>query len=312
MNQYYSEKVPQGFDQFFGLHGNSKYYNYTLNENGKLVEYGDAPEDYLTNVIKTKGLDFISQQNSAKPFLAMFSVPSAHAPFTPEGKFKDFYENATIPRNRNFNIGAKPYKKHWLMTMEPETMSDAVVDTIDKFYHMRLETLLSVDELVEEIVLELSSLKMIDQTYIIFTSDNGYHLGQWAMPFDKRLPYETDIRVPLIVRGPNVRSDVTIISPVLLIDLAPTILNLAKIEMNNEEFDGQPFDSLLVQEERGLARRMLIEYWGEGNIETHNPDCPEYRRSQRLSGCTLEADCKCQVRFVLKHCKTITLITTYH
>lgn len=64
------------------------------------------------------------------------------------------------------------------MTMEPEEMSEKVIETIDGFYQKRLETLLTVDDLVEEIVLQLSKQKLIDETYIVFASDNGYHLGQ--------------------------------------------------------------------------------------------------------------------------------------
>lgn len=129
-------------------------------------------------------------------------------------------------------MGSKPFKKHWLMTMEPETLPKSVIETIDMFYHMRLETLMSVDDLVEEVVLQLNKQKLIDDTFIVFTSDNGYHLGQWAMPFDKRLPYETDIKVPMIVRGPNVPVETFINSPVMLIDLAPTILNWAKVSID--------------------------------------------------------------------------------
>lgn len=114
------------------------------------------------------------------------------------------------------------------------------------------------------------------------------------MPFDKRLPYETDIRVPLIVRGPNIPYKNIVTSPVMLIDLAPTILNWAKIAINYEDFDGKPFDHLVIKNEDKIeARHMLIEYWGEGNQESHSSECP-YRKSQRLAGCTLEAGCKCQ------------------
>lgn len=149
-----------------------------MNENGKLVEYQESPEDYLTNVIKNRSLDFLMSQTSGKPFFAMLSVPSAHAPFTPEDKYKDSIQNVSAPRTKNFNIGAKPNKKHWLMTMEPEEMSEKVIETIDDFYQRRLETLLTVDDLVEEIVLQLNKQKLVDETYIVFTSDNGYHLGQ--------------------------------------------------------------------------------------------------------------------------------------
>lgn len=295
MNQYESKQVPVGYDQFFGLHGNSKYYNYTLNENGIINHYNDSLDDYLPNVIKDYALDFIMNQTAEKPFFAMLSVPSAHAPFTPENKYEDTLSNATAPRTKNFNVGAKPFKKHWLMTMEPSEMPTNVINNIDEYYHRRLETLLTVDDIVEEVVLQLNKQKLIDDTYIVFTSDNGYHLGQWAMPFDKRLPYETDIRVPLIVRGPNVPHKVVIDSPVLLIDLAPTILNWAKVHVNYDEFDGKPFDYLLTSStpEKIEPRQMLIEYWGEGNHDTVNPDCP-YKKSQRLSGCTLEAGCKCE------------------
>lgn len=295
LNQYESKKVPVGYDDFHGLHGNSRYYNYTLNENGQTVAYGDAPEDYLTNVIKAKALQFIQKQSTAKPWFAMLSVPAAHAPFTPEDKYQDFYQNETIPRGLNFNVGAKPFKKHWLMTMEPEELPDEVLETIDGYYHSRLETLMSVDDLVEDLVLQLGQQKMLDNTFIIFTSDNGYHLGQWAMPFDKRLPYDTDIRVPMVVRGPNVAVNSVVNSPVMLVDLAPTILNLAKVPSDIEQFDGQPFDHFLTPSYAGgiEERKMLIEYWGEGSTETFSPDCP-YRKSQRLSGCTLEASCKCQ------------------
>lgn len=235
LNQYESESVPIGYNQFFGLHGNSKYYNYTLNENGLLVKYEDSPSDYLTYVVKKRAMEFIQQQTNAKPFFAMLSVPAAHAPFTPEEKYRDVLQNETVPRSRSFNKGSKPFKKHWLMTMEPETLPKSVIETIDQFYHMRLETLMSVDDLVEEVVLQLNKQKLIDDTFIVFTSDNGYHLGQWAMPFDKRLPYETDIKIPMIVRGPNVPVEAFINSPVMLLDLAPTILNWAKVSIDYGE-----------------------------------------------------------------------------
>lgn len=295
LNQYNSREVPIGYDQFFGLHGNSKYYNYTLNENGNLTKYQDAPDDYLTNVVKQRALSFIKNQTALKPFFAMLSVPAAHAPFTPEDKYKDSFRNVSVPRTRNFNAGAKEFTKHWLMTMEPREMNKEVIATIDAFHHSRLETLLSVDDLVKEIVQQLTTQELINDTFIIFTSDNGYHLGQWAMPFDKRLPYETDIRIPLIVRGPHILHKTVVSSPVLLIDIAPTVLNWAKVPINMSAIDGKPFDHFFADDNSGniVARQMLIEHFGEGNTETFNSECP-YRRSQRLSGCTAEAACKCQ------------------
>ena len=71
----------------------------------------------------------------------------------------------------------------------------------------------------------------LDRTAIILTSDHGFHLGQFAMVMDKRLPYETDIRVPLIIKPPGRRSKTPIVDTlaVVSIDLAPTVLELAGI-----------------------------------------------------------------------------------
>lgn len=294
LNKYFSKNVPVGYDQFFGLHGNSRYYNYTLNENGNLIEYKDSPDDYLPNIIKSRALNFIQSQSAGKPFFAMLSLPSCHAPFTPEEKYENFFPNISAPRTMNFNVGVKPFKKHWLMTMEPRELPDNVIETIDEFYRQRLQTLLTVDDIVEEIVLQLNKQKLIDETFIVFTSDHGYHMGQWAMPWDKRLPYETDIRIPLIIRGPNIPIKTVVASPVMLIDLAPTIFNWAKIPIDYDDFDGKPFDHLLLGgEDKIEERQMLVEYWGEGNVDTWNPECP-YNKHQRLSECSPQMACKCQ------------------
>jgi N-acetylglucosamine-6-sulfatase len=155
--------------------------------------------------------------------------------------------------------------------------------------------------MVEEVVRQLSEQSMLDETFIIFTSDNGFHLGNWAMPWDKRLPYETDIKVPLIIRGPQIPMKQIVKSPVVLIDLAPTILNWAQVEHDTSDFDGQSFDQLINEKyfkaDFVNERQILIEHFGEGNIETFNPECP-WRKSQRLSECLVESECKCQVRDV--------------
>jgi N-acetylglucosamine-6-sulfatase len=297
LNEYKTDQVPPGYNQFYGLLGNSRYFNYTLNENGNLRAYGEDEEDYLTNVIRNKSLEFVKKQSNSKPFFAMLSLPSCHAPFTPESKYVDKFKNVKAPRTKNFNIGAEPSKKHWLMTMEPRTLPDDVIETIDDIYRRRLQTLLTVDDLIEDLIEQLSNQNLIQNTFIIFTSDNGYHLGQFAMPWDKRLPYETDIGIPLIIRGPNVPYGITLNSPVLLIDIAPTILNWAKISFDANEYDGKPFDHLLTNAKVDHSlieeRQMLIEYWGEGNYETYNENCP-YKKSQRLDLCLPEAACKCQ------------------
>jgi N-acetylglucosamine-6-sulfatase len=296
LNQYYSKDVPPGYDYFYGLHGNSKYYNYTLNENGNIVEYGDNPEEYYTNVIKNQTKEFFKLQTKEKPFFAMVSTPACHAPFQPEDKYINAMIDFKAPRSPNFNKPSDPMQKHWLMNMKPHVLSEKTIELIDEYYHLRLETLMSVDDMIEEFVEQLTEQNLLDETFIIFTSDNGYHLGNFGMPFDKRLPYESDIKVPLIVSGPTIPIKKSIINaPVVLIDLLPTILDLSKIPYNISNYDGQSFANLLSIEpvEKINQRQILIEHFGEGNADTYNIECP-WKKSQKLSGCTILAECKCQ------------------
>ena len=74
-------------------------------------------------------------------------------------------------------------------------MTNVTVQKVDEVFRDRWRTLVSVDVMVEKVVHALEQYKMLDNTYIILTSDHGYHLGQFAMPLDKRLPYDFDIKV---------------------------------------------------------------------------------------------------------------------
>lgn len=113
--------------------------------------------------------------------------------------------------------------------MKPAQLIESDLETMRRFHIHRWQTLLAVDELVATAINTLKDMGKLYETYVILTSDNGFHLGQFAQGADKRQPYETDIRVPLVVRGPQVRQKSVSNSPVLLIDLAPTILELAGI-----------------------------------------------------------------------------------
>ena len=113
----------------------------------------------------------------------------------------------------------------------------------------RLNALQSVDDLIDEFATTLEDLGELDNTYIIYTSDNGYHLGQFGIPIDKRQAYESDVRVPLIVKGPGVQQNVTIdASYALNIDLAPTIMAMAgatEDQIASIGFEGKPILGLL-------------------------------------------------------------------
>ncbi|XP_034118383.1 N-acetylglucosamine-6-sulfatase-like isoform X1 [Drosophila albomicans] len=297
LNQYKGAEVPPGWQEFHGLHGNSRYYNYTLRENAQNVSYTDT---YLTDLLTERAANFIRNAIRKKPvqqpFFAMIAPPAAHEPFTPAPRHAGSFADVYALRTPSFNV---PHKdKHWLVGSSKH-LSNAAVSTIDTYFQKRWETLLSVDEMMTTLVAVLNETQSLANTYIIYTSDNGYHLGQFAQPFDKRQPYETDIKVPLLVMGPDVPKNQFIHIPVSLLDLAPTILEWAGI-LVPDYMDGRSFKEELVAANKNLTlqttmheRTLLIEYWGEGNDETFNPLCP-WQRQDHLSQCSPVAECHCQ------------------
>jgi N-acetylglucosamine-6-sulfatase len=217
----------------------------------------------------------------SQKFFALLSVPSPHDPFTPEEKYSNRFPNLTALKTESFNRGPGSNEKHWLMTMPPSELDAGVLGDLDKIYRKRWQTLLSVDDLVEDVVITLSNLGVLNDTYIIFTSDNGYHIGQHAQPFDKRQPYETDINIPLLIRGPGIKPKTAVEQPVALIDLLPTILNWAEVSFDLEEYDGAPLNDLFNDSVRNESyeRHILVEYWGEFNDDWVR-ECPWSRREK--------------------------------
>ena len=111
-------------------------------------------------------------------------------------------------------------------------------------YRQRLRSMLSVEDLLEQIVATLDQTGELENTYIFFTSDNGYHLGNHRLGLGKRTPYEEDIGVPLMVRGPGVPAGAVRQELVLNNDFAPTIADLAGVP-TPAFVDGSSFAPLL-------------------------------------------------------------------
>merc|ERR1711907_626856 len=117
---------------------------------------------------------------------------------------------------------------------------------------------------------------MLDNTYVIYMSDNGYHLGQWCVAFDKMLPYETDVRVPFFMRGPGIKSKSVVASLIGNTDVFPTIMALAQKDIQTE-VDGESFAPIVITEDNDyfephsmkgtLREAFLMEYMNMGESE---------------------------------------------
>ncbi|XP_019712006.1 glucosamine (N-acetyl)-6-sulfatase (Sanfilippo disease IIID), b [Hippocampus comes] len=296
LNQYGDKKaggvghVPPGWDQWHALVGNSRYYNYTLSRNGVEEKHGDNyTEDYLTDLIANRSLQFLDNRSPQRPFFLMLAPPAPHSPWTAAPQYRRHFADVKAPRDGSFDKAAKD--KHWLLRQPVNPMPNSSLDFLDDAYRKRWQTLLSVDDLVETLVRKLEELKELNNTYVLFTSDNGYHTGQFSLPIDKRQLYEFDIRTPLLVRGPGVKANTTVKAPVLNIDLAPTILDIAGINVSAANADGQSFLPLMAPALRNGSARpyFLVEHTGEG-LSSGDPSCP--KKGPGLAECF--PDCVCE------------------
>lgn len=175
-------------------------------------------------------------------------------------RHEHLFADAKVPRTENFNPD-KPSGADWIRR-QPK-LTDEQIAYNDKHYRGRLQALQSVDELVDGVVEKLEKLGILDNTYIFYTTDNGFHISHHRLPPGKECGYEEDINVPLIVRGPGVPKGEIAEVVTAHVDLAPTFLNLAGAPLR-ADFDGSPIPLSAAELSSGPLTRehVNVEYWG--------------------------------------------------
>lgn len=263
--------IPPGWDEWWAPITDTAYgsYGYEVNHNGQIEKYGYEPEDYITDVMAQRAIAFISQTTTLSPtapFFLAFNVYAPHNPAEPAPRHRGLFADATVPRTPAFNeedVSDKPPFMQSAPTLTPEQ-----IEQMDAQYRRRLQTLVAVDEAVAQLVQTLEQTGQLDNTYIVFLSDNGYHMGQHRLAPGKGMPYEEDIRAPLIIRGPGVRKDAVRKDLTALIDLAPTFAEIAGAQMLVQS-DGRSLLPLLGRRWPGQTWRksLLLEHYAAPNQE---------------------------------------------
>ena len=162
---------------------------------------------------------------AGQPFFAFISVYAPHTPAPAAPRHKALFNDVSLPRSPSFNeedISDKPDAIRNL-----PLITDKQIGDLENEFRKRLCSLQSVDEMVEKIVQSLQAANQLENTYIFFTSDNGYHMGQHRLMQGKNAAYEEDIRVPLIIRGPGVPAAKVVDALAGNIDLASTFADIA-------------------------------------------------------------------------------------
>jgi len=218
------EVIPSGWDDWQALYPN-EYFDYAINENGVVVPYGSAPEDYSTDVLAARAVRAIELSSPGGPFflnLAPFAPHTTDDGFAvPPPRYEGAYAPEPLWQSPAFNeadVSDKPAHMQDLQSLKPAAIAEITSD-----YHAMLESLLAVDDLVQSVMTALVESGELDNTVVIFTADNGFEYGDHRIKSGKGRPYEESVRVPLMIRGPGFPAGTTVDALTANIDLAPTI-----------------------------------------------------------------------------------------
>jgi N-acetylglucosamine-6-sulfatase len=228
INGYDGSSVPQGWADWFGLYAGD-YYGWGVNDNGTDRHYGNTASDYSTDVISNETQSFIDASVAQqRPFFAYVAPAAPHYPITPAPRDLHTYDGLKAPRPPSFNEADVSDKPPWIRSLPK--LSSSKIAQLDARQEGRAETLQALDDLVEGVVNKLDSAGVLNNTYVFFTSDNGFEMGEHRIFDGKREPYEESTRVPLLVRGPGVAAGSTTNKLVLNTDYLPTFTDLGAIQ----------------------------------------------------------------------------------
>jgi arylsulfatase A-like enzyme len=203
------------------------YVNYWLNENGTVNAFGAHESDYETDVLADRAVGFIEKSVAEhKPFFLYLAPDAPHLPAIPAARHATQMAGYSMPATPSFNEADVSDKPAFIRNAP--LLDAREVRKLGQTQLARMRTMLSVEDMLEQVLTVLSANGVLDDTYVIFTSDNGLMLGEHRLVTTKNVGYEESIRVPLIVMGPGISAaTVDEDHPVMNIDLAPTIAELA-------------------------------------------------------------------------------------
>lgn len=265
---------PTGFDYWNVLPGQGDYHNPEMSEMGTTRSY----PGYATDIITDLSLQWLRERDPERPFLLMCHHKAPHRPWDPDDKHATLYEDIDIPEPETFNddyshraTAATAAQMRIDRDLTPRDLKQPVPEGLTaeeekKWKYQRyikdyLRCVASVDDNVGRLLDYLDEVGLADNTIVIYTSDQGFFLGDHGW-YDKRFMYEESLRMPLLIRYPKmIEAGTANQEMVLNLDFAPTFLDYAGADVP-AHFQGRSFRSLLQGELRDDWRTsMYYRYW---------------------------------------------------
>jgi len=262
-----------GFDRWVSFKGQGTYLNPDINEDGKAVK----PTGYITDILSGYAVEFIRRRHD-KPFLVYLAHKAIHPEvaqnndgsvnlseserFIPAERHKSLYAGKAIPRRPNAMRApeGKPALQRRIGDLAPLGANTA---TRNESILGRQRSLMAIEDGVGEIFRALKDTGQLDNTIIVFTSDNGYFYGEHGLSVERRLAYEESIRMPLLARYPKLIKPGAVRDEFALnIDLAPTLLELAGAPAPSS-MQGRSLTPLLKGQKTAWRDSFLIEYYSD-------------------------------------------------
>lgn len=271
-----------GFDYWAAIPGQGRTINPNIFEDGQLQRV----EGYITDLLTDRAIDFINSERDV-PFMLHIAHKAVHPDarqlddgsvdpdypraYIPAPRHRGLYEEKIYPRQPNVVMSAdaledKPALRRSLSMRDAPAMAEEFAFMLDygtseETIRRRAEMVLSVDESLGRLMAALEEINELDNTMIMFTSDNGFFFGEHWLSQERRLPYEESVRMPLLLRYPPLAAaGISVSGLSLSIDIAPTVLDVGGA-MIGDHVQGRSLVSLLQGDATDWRESALIEFY---------------------------------------------------
>ena len=233
---------------------------YTYDRWARFVDGDRIEDEYITRVIGRRANRALRKfSRSGDPFFTVINHVAPHGASSPLGwtppraeqKYRDAYADLLPP-----SYGDPAFQERNVRDLPPDLQPPLIrTGKLVNLARARARALRSVDDAVARTVDQLRATGELRNTYVVFTSDNGYQLGEHRQN-GKNMPFDESFDIPLVIRGPGIPAGKRIDEPVTLVDLAATFLDWAGGVPAGRPLDGlslreigdeHPRDTILVQ-----------------------------------------------------------------